>query len=225
MKTKFSLLIIIVISSMMIFAGCGANKTTKGAGVGAAAGGAIGGVIGSKYGKTAVGVIMGAAVGGAAGAIIGNYMDKQAAEMEKNIDGVAVERVGEGIKLTFPSGILFGFDSSELQGAAKDNVQELAEILNKYPDTNVLIEGHTDSDGSEDYNQKLSERRASTVSNYLKQNGVVSSRVQTAGYGELQPIVANDTQGNKAKNRRVEVAVYANDELKEDAKDGKIDGN
>ena len=190
------------------------NRAQNGAIIGGAGGAAAGAVIGKQFGNTAVGAILGAAVGGTAGAVIGNYMDKQAEEIEHDLEGVTVERVGEGIKLTFDSGLLFASNKSDLQPVAQQNLQKLAGILNKYPDTNVLIEGHTDSDGSEAHNQELSDRRANTVSYYLAQNNVSGSRMTTFGYGESQPIGDNSTMAGKAANRRVEVAIMANDKLK-----------
>lgn len=193
------------------------NNAQKGAVGGAAAGGTIGGIIGHQSGNTAVGAIIGAAIGGAAGAYIGNYMDKQAAEMERDLEGAKVERVGEGIKITFDSGLLFDVNKAELKQASRDNLTRLATILNKYPDTNILLEGHTDSDGSEEWNLELSRLRAQSVSNFLAGKQVLEPRFTIMGYGESQPIASNDTRQGKAQNRRVEVAIYANDKLKKTA--------
>lgn len=190
------------------------SNTKKGAGIGAATGGAIGAVIGHQSGNTAVGAIIGAAVGGAAGAYIGNYMDKQAAEMEKDLEGARIERVGEGIKITFASGLLFDVNKAELKQASRENLTNLAQILNKYPDTNILIEGHADATGTEEWNLELSKLRAQSVSNYLAGQQVMEQRFTTMGYGESQPIATNDTKEGRAANRRVEVAIYANDKLK-----------
>ena len=198
--------------------GCASMKSRdKGAIIGATAGGVVGGVIGHQAGNTAVGAILGAVVGGAAGAYIGNYMDKQAEEMQADLEGARIERVGEGIKITFDSGILFDFDKSDLQPAGKENLQKLAVILNKYPDTQILVEGHTDSDGSEDYNMDLSIRRSSSASTYLAGQQVAPSRFQAVGYGETQPVASNDTVDGKRLNRRVEIAIFANDKLKKAA--------
>jgi outer membrane protein OmpA-like peptidoglycan-associated protein len=196
---------------------CGMSNTQKGAIGGAAAGGAIGGVIGHQSGNTAVGAIIGAAIGGAAGAYIGHYMDKQAEEIQRDLEGAKVERVGEGIKITFDSGLLFDVDKSALKPASKTNLTNLAVILNKYPDTNILIEGHADSDGTEDHNLDLSKRRSQSVANYLAGQKVIETRFTTMGYGESQPIADNSTAEGKAQNRRVEVAIYANDKLKKEA--------
>jgi len=199
------------------------SRKEKGAAGGAAAGGVIGGLIGHAAGNTAVGVILGAAVGGAAGAYIGDYMDRQAAEIERDIEGARVERIGEGIKITFDSGILFDVDKATLKDKSKQELAELAVILNKYDDTNILLEGHTDSTASEEYNLDLSRLRAQSVSNQLATDGVNPSRFTIMGYGESQPIADNSTAEGRALNRRVEVAIYANDELKKVA-DEKTEG-
>lgn len=193
------------------------SNTQKGAAGGAAAGGTIGAIIGHQSGNTAVGAIIGAAVGGAAGGVIGHYMDKQAAEMQKDLEGAKVERVGEGIKITFDSGLLFDVNKAELKQASKDNLTKLAGILNKYPDTNILLEGHTDSTGSEEWNLELSKLRSQSVENYLAGKQVMETRFTNMGYGESQPIASNDTVDGRSANRRVEVAIYANDKLKKAA--------
>ena len=193
------------------------SRKQKGAAIGATAGAVLGGVIGDKAGNTAVGAILGAAVGGAAGAYIGSYMDKQAAEMENDLQGAKVERVGEGIKVTFDAGILFDFDKATLRPASETELQKLAVILDKYPDTNILLEGHTDSKGTEEYNLNLSRERAQSVSNYLATRGVTPTRFTIMGYGESQPVATNDTDEGRQLNRRVEVAIYANEKLKETA--------
>jgi outer membrane protein OmpA-like peptidoglycan-associated protein len=221
-KTSFRATLIVVISAAILLHGCSASDTVKGGAIGAAAGGVIGGLIGKRAGNTAIGAIIGAAVGGTAGALIGHYMDKQAEEIQKDIEGAKVERVGEGIKITFDSGILFAVNSSNLTEQAKANVQKLATILNKYPDTNILVEGHTDSTGTEAYNQKLSERRASAVTDYTTGLGVSGARFKSMGYGESQPIASNATADGRSQNRRVEIAIFANDKLKAAAEKGKL---
>jgi outer membrane protein OmpA-like peptidoglycan-associated protein len=193
------------------------NKTNQGALIGGTTGAVVGGIIGKQAGNTAVGAIIGAAVGGGAGAYIGSYMDKQAAELEKDLEGAKVERIGEGIKITFDSGILFDVDRADLRPVAKQNVTQLAEILNKYDDTNVLIEGHTDADGTEDHNLALSERRARSVAATLAQQSVQNARMNVVGYGESQPVADNSTANGKQANRRVEIAIMANDDLKKAA--------
>ena len=195
------------------------NKTTQGAVIGGAGGAVIGGVIGRAAGNTLLGAILGAAVGGAAGAFIGNYMDKQAAEMQRDLEGAEIQRIGEGIKITFDSGILFDIDKSDLRPVSQTNLAELAKILNKYPDTNILVEGHTDDTGTDEYNMTLSKDRAQAVALYLATVEVKSARFSTAGYGETQPIVMNDTPEGRQKNRRVDIAVIANDKLKKAAEE------
>jgi outer membrane protein OmpA-like peptidoglycan-associated protein len=217
---------LLVISVMVIgLLGCASMKRRdKGAIIGATSGGVIGGIIGHQAGNTAIGAILGAAVGGAAGAYIGNYMDKQAEEMQADLQGAKIERVGEGIKITFSSGILFNVNKSDIQPTAQENLQKLATILNKYPDTQILIEGHTDSDGKEDYNMDLSIRRANSVSNYLSSLQVDPTRFHTQGYGETQPVASNETAEGKALNRRVEIAIFANDKLKHAAEEKQSQG-
>jgi outer membrane protein OmpA-like peptidoglycan-associated protein len=193
------------------------SKGEKGAVIGAAAGAVAGAVVGKQAGNTAAGAIMGAAIGGAAGAIIGNYMDKQAAEMERDLEGAKIERVGEGIKITFQSGILFEVNKSNLQASAASDLTKLAEILNKYEDTEILIEGHTDATGPEEYNMDLSIRRANSVGNYLAGEEVSPARFTLLGYGEKQPIASNETADGRQQNRRVEIAIFANDKLKKAA--------
>ncbi len=213
---------LIILLALVVPFGCNTSKTTKGGAIGAGAGGAIGGVIGSRSDNTAKGAILGAMIGGTAGALIGKYMDKQAQELDEDLKGAKVERVGEGIKITFDSGILFAFDSDELSPAARENISNLAETLKKYEDTNVVVEGHTDNKGSDSYNKKLSQQRADSVSDMLTSLGVENSRISEVGYGENQPVADNSTEEGRRLNRRVEVAIFANDELKEAAQEGKI---
>ncbi|HEY1112257.1 MAG TPA: OmpA family protein [Chitinophagaceae bacterium] len=194
------------------------NRSQKGAVIGAVGGGAIGGVIGRAAGNTAMGAIIGATVGGVTGAIIGKKMDKQAEEMKEVLGDAEVKRVGEGIVIEFKDKVLFGFDRSDLSTGAKTNLDKLTNVLKKYPDTNIEIIGHTDSKGSDTYNQALSERRASSVGDYLRSNGVSSTRITTRGMGESDPKVANDSEANMAENRRVEFVITANQKMVEDAK-------
>lgn len=218
MKTLQKSVFTIVLASM-ILAGCKSmNKTQKGAAIGTAGGAAAGAVIGRAAGNTALGAIIGAAVGGVTGAVIGRKMDKQAEEIEKNVPGAKVERVGEGIVVDFSEKILFGYDRSDLSGSAEGNLDKLVKVLNDYPDTNIEIQGHTDSRGSDDYNMGLSERRAAAVSQYLRNKGVASSRVTTKGYGESAPIADNNTDDGRAQNRRVTFLITANEKMVEDAK-------
>lgn len=195
--------------------GCASlNKTQKGAIIGAASGAAVGGVIGKVAGSTSKGAIVGAAVGGAAGAVIGHRMDEKARELEQKLDSAKVERVGEGILVTFESGLLFDFDSSTLRAAARSNLSELAETLNDMSDSELLISGHTDSVGTDEYNMTLSERRAKSAADYLMGRGVSGARINVVGLGETEPVATNDTAAGRQQNRRVEVAIYASEEAR-----------
>jgi outer membrane protein OmpA-like peptidoglycan-associated protein len=202
-----------VLSVFGLSAACASmNNKERGAVIGATAGATVGGVIGNNTGgSTAKGAIIGAVVGGAAGAVIGHQMDQQAKELGISIPGAKVERVGEGIQVTFDSGLLFDFDSDAIRADAGRNLVELARSLNKYPDSKLLIVGHTDSKGDESYNQGLSYRRASSASAYLQGQGVAQTRVSINGRGENEPIASNDTDAGRQLNRRVEVAIYASE--------------
>jgi outer membrane protein OmpA-like peptidoglycan-associated protein len=183
----------------------------RGAVIGAAGGAAVGGVVGNNTGSTARGAIIGAIVGGATGAIIGHQMDQQAKELQLQIPGATVERVGEGIQVTFASGLLYDFDSDVIRDAAGENLRNLATSLEKFPNTVLLIVGHTDSQGSDSYNQDLSARRAQAASRYLGARGVASTRLRTSGRGEMEPVATNDTEYGRSQNRRIEVAIIANE--------------
>ena len=161
--------------------------------------------------------IIGAVVGGAAGAIIGSQMDKQAKELEQTVNGATVERVGEGIQVTFASGLLFDFDSDVVRSEARANLRELALSLSQHPGSELLILGHTDQLGSTTYNQDLSERRAGSAGSYLMSQGVAGSRIATRGLGESEAVATNDTEAGRQANRRVEVAIYASKEARANA--------
>ncbi len=194
------------------------KRRDTGAAVGAGVGAAVGGVIGKHNGSTAKGAIIGAVVGGAAGAIIGHQMDQQAKELQQNIPGAKVERVGEGIQVTFDSGILFGFDSDVVQGSAAQNLRTLAASLNNYPGSELLIVGHTDSVGTDAYNRALSERRAAASANALVNAGVARTRIRTMGLGESEPLADNTTDAGRQQNRRVEVAIHAGEAQRAEAR-------
>jgi len=216
MKATISTILIITIALGSV--GCASmSNQEKGAVVGAGAGAAAGAAIGKATGNTAMGAILGAFVGGAAGVYIGNYMDKQAAEMEQDLEGATITRVGEGIKVTFDSGLLFDVSRADVSAPARTNLENLAVILQKYPDTDILIEGHTDATGSEEFNLTLSQQRAQAIANQLAALGVSSSRFTIMGYGESQPIADNATVDGRTQNRRVELAIMANDKLKKAA--------
>lgn len=202
---------LVVVGSIGMGACASLNKKEEGAIIGATAGAAVGGVIGNQTGSTAKGAIIGAVVGGTAGAIIGHQMDQQAKELSQNIKGASVERVGEGIQVTFASGLLFAFDSDSIQAAAGTNLRELASSLQKYPDSQLLIVGHTDNVGEDSYNQRLSERRSNSAAAYLATQGVARTRLAATGKGESEPVTTNETDAGRQKNRRVEVAIYASE--------------
>jgi len=202
--------------------GCSSLRGTQGeegAVIGAAGGAVIGAVIGNASGSTAKGAIIGAVLGGAAGAAIGSQMDEQAEELADDIDGAEIERVGEGIQVTFDSGILFGFDSAELRSEARSNLAKLQKSLDTYPRTDLLVVGHTDATGDAGYNQRLSERRSRAAADYLVSLGLDRGRIKTEGLGEMEPIADNETEDGQAMNRRVEVAIYANEELQAEMKE------
>jgi len=217
-KFKIATFSIALAMGTMTFQGCDSlTKTQKGAGIGAAAGGVLGAIIGKKAGNTAVGAVIGAAAGGTAGGFIGKRMDKQAAEIKTAIPNAEVTREGEGIIVKFDNGILFDFDSANLKADAKESVKSLAGSLNQYPDTEIKIIGHTDNTGTETYNMALSEKRAAAVKAFAVAQGVPTSRLTTLGKGFSEPIADNSTDAGRAANRRVEVVIVANEQLKKEA--------
>jgi outer membrane protein OmpA-like peptidoglycan-associated protein len=213
-----AIVLIPMLASVVVSSGCASlNKKERGAIIGGATGAAVGAAVGRANGSTAKGAIIGAAVGGSAGAVIGHQMDQQAKEIKQNIPGAIVERVGEGLQVTFESGLLFDYDSDVLREAARKNLATLAASLEKYPNTDLMIVGHTDATGPDAYNMTLSERRAAAASNYLAAQGVARARLRSTGRGESEPVASNDTEADRQKNRRVEVAIYANEQLKAQA--------
>jgi outer membrane protein OmpA-like peptidoglycan-associated protein len=214
MISRNSMLAVLAAGATTLSACASMNNKERGAAIGAGTGAAIGGVIGNQTGSTSRGAIIGAVVGGAAGAIIGHQMDQQAKELDQNIAGARVERVGEGIQVTFESGLLYDFDSDVVKPTAQANLRELANSLSKYPNSELLIVGHTDSKGEDAYNLRLSERRAEAAMNYLRAQGGAASRIRIAGRGELEPVAPNDTEAGMQQNRRVEVAIFANEAAK-----------
>lgn len=194
------------------------TKKEQGAVIGATGGAVVGGVIGHATGSTARGAIIGAAVGGAAGAIIGHQMDQKAKEIQQTVAGAEVTRVGEGLVVTFASGLLFDFDSDQLRAESKKNLDNLAKSLSDFGDSKLLLVGHTDDVGTDSYNLDLSRRRAAAVADYLISRGVPAARIATSGRGETEPIAPNDSDADRQKNRRVEVAISAGDKMKAQAK-------
>jgi outer membrane protein OmpA-like peptidoglycan-associated protein len=225
MKTTLNKMFVILFASTLLI-GCdavkNANNKQKGAVIGATGGAVIGGVIGNNTGdgNTALGSIIGGVVGGTAGAIIGNRMDKQAKRIEEEIPGAEVERVGEGINVTFDetSGVYFDTEKYNINSKSQATLKKLADIFREYPQTNILVEGHTDNTGSDSYNLTLSKNRAQAVTGYLVDSGIEKGRFTTKWYGEAQPKYDNTTAEGRAKNRRVELAIVANEQLKEQAK-------
>jgi len=210
---------------LSLIVGCGAvqnaNKKQKGAVIGATGGAVIGGVIGNNVGKgnTVLGAIIGGVVGGVAGGYIGDRMDRQAERIEEEVPGAEVKRVGEGINVTFneDAGVYFDTNKSNVKGTSAETLNRLAGIFKEYPNSVILVEGHTDSAGPEDYNMTLSQQRAQSVTNYLVGQGIDSNRFTTKWYGENQPKADNSTTEGKAQNRRVELGIIASEALKKEA--------
>ena len=224
MKIRQNRFFAILFAAVMLI-GCDATRNAtnkqKGTVIGATGGAVIGGVVGNNVGEgnTALGAIIGGVVGGAAGAYIGDRMDKQAQRIEEEIPGAEVERVGEGINVTFDetSGVYFATDKYAIEGQSREALMSLANIFKEYPNTNILVEGHTDSSGSDAYNLTLSKNRAQAVTNFLTSQGISGGRITTKWYGESQPKYDNSTVEGRSKNRRVELAIVANEELKREA--------
>lgn len=211
----------LLIAFSVLLSGCKTmNKQQKGTAIGAGGGAAVGAVLtkGSIWG-----ILAGAAIGGTAGNLIGKKMDKQAKELKQAIPTAQVERVNEGINVTFESGLLFPINSAEISDAYKSDLTSAAEVFNKYPDTNIVIEGHTDDTGTDEVNMALSEKRAKAVRDFFISKGVDASRLDAKWYGETQPKYENTTEENRKKNRRVELAVVANEKMKQEAKEGKLE--
>ena len=202
---------LIILAAALTISGCSTNLRT-----GALGGAAAGAVIGGIAGGSARSAIIGAAIGGAAGAAIGGVMDAQAEDLQDKLPNAKVERVGEGIQITFDSGILFDVNQSTLRAAAQQNLSDLVASLEEYEGTDVLVVGHTDSTGEASYNQGLSERRADAARNYLLGAGLDADRVTAMGMGEEEPIDTNDTDAGRQANRRVEVAIFASEEMQQE---------
>ena len=213
--------ITLALVTLLSLAGTGCSSlsnTQRGALIGAGAGGAVGAVVGNAAGSTAKGAIIGAVVGGAAGAIIGSRMNDRAETLERELDNATIERVGEGILVTFDSGILFGFDSSTLRAQAQNNLSDLARVLaDDSDDYEFLVAGHTDASGAAAYNETLSERRASAASDFLATQGIPATQIRLVGLGEVEPVASNETPAGQEANRRVEVAIFASAEYRDEA--------
>jgi len=216
-------IIVITLIAIIVLGAIGCASWTnkeKGAVIGATTGGVIGGLIGEVEGNTALGAIIGAAVGGLAGTWIGDYMDKQAEDLESELgENATIERVGEGIKVTLDSGLLFDFNKSDIKEESKKSLTKFAKTVNKYKDTNIILEGHTDNVGEQSYNVELSRQRAKAVADFINNLKVDGKRLTEFGYGEVQPIADNTDEAGRQQNRRVEIAIFANDELKKQAEE------
>jgi outer membrane protein OmpA-like peptidoglycan-associated protein len=221
MKVVKNSMVTVALALSILGTGCNSwNKTQKGAAIGAGGGAVIGGIIGRIAGNTAVGAIVGGAVGGTAGAVIGHKMDKQAAEIQQTVPGATVVREGEGIVVKFDSGILFDVDKANLKAVALSNLHSLSASLQKNPQTNITIIGHTDNTGSADHNMDLSVRRAETVRSLIVGDGINGGRLTTVGKGMTEPIGDNATIAGRTQNRRVEITIVANDQMKKQAAQG-----
>ena len=198
----------LVLATALTLSGCSSNLRT-----GALGGAAAGAIVGGIASGSARGAIIGAAIGGAAGTAIGAVMDSQADDLQDKLPNAVVERVGEGIQITFDSGILFAVNQSALQPAAEQNLTDLTRSLEEYEGTEVLVVGHTDSSGEAAYNQGLSERRADSARSFLVASGLEADRVTAMGMGEMEPVGENDTNAGRQANRRVEVAIFASEDM------------
>ncbi|WP_395045333.1 OmpA family protein [Flavobacterium sp.] len=222
--TLYSL--VAILSFSIILSSCksvkNTNRTQRGAAIGAVAGGVLGAVLGNNLGKGgngALGAVLGGVIGGVAGGVIGNKMDKQAREIQTALPGAKVERVGEGIKLVLgENSVRFDTNKSTLTSGAKANLDKLVPVFKSYADTDIVIYGYTDSTGTVEYNQTLSEKRAASVKSYLAGKGINTARFTTTGLGIGDPIATNETPEGRSQNRRVEFAITANEKMIEDAK-------
>lgn len=228
MRKTINKISILALASILVitFTNCKAvensNNRQKGAAIGVAGGAILGAIIGNnvKGGSSELGAVIGGVVGGGAGVIIGNQMDKQAQRIEQEVPGATVERVDQGIVVTFDenSGVHFATEKYNINPTAQQNLDKLAGIFKEYPDTNLLVVGHTDNTGNDSYNMTLSKNRANSVTDYLKNvKGISSSRLTTHWFGEEQPIADNATEAGRAKNRRVNIAIVPNETMVNDA--------
>jgi len=224
-KTALMALTIILVTGL---SSCEATKNAsnaqKGGAIGAAGGAILGAIIGNNTGKKGsggeLGAVIGGVVGGTAGVLIGNKMDKQAQKIEEEIPGAKVERIDDGIVVTFDenSGVHFETNKYNITPTSEAMLTKLANILKEYPDTNVLVVGHTDSSGADEYNMTLSKNRSYSVTNFFTSKGLGVNRFTTKWFGEEQPIADNTTAEGRAKNRRVNLAILPNEKMIEDAK-------
>lgn len=225
MKISIKTILAIAVAATL-FVGCeatkNANNSQKGTVIGAAGGAILGAIIGNNVGdgdNSELGAVIGGVVGGATGAVIGRRMDKQAQKIEQEIPGAKVERIDDGIVVTFDenSGVYFDTNKSNINAQSQETLNKLANVLTEFPDTNVLVVGHTDSQGAAEYNLTLSEQRAKAVTGYFISKGLSSGRFITKWFGESQPAYTNETAEGRAKNRRVQLAILPNEEMVKDA--------
>lgn len=212
MKQTLSAIAVVAMLSACVSPDDPNRRTKQGAGVGAAAGAVAGAVIGNQSGNPRTGAVVGAAVGAGVGAAVGRRMDRQAEEL-RQIEGIEVERTAEdAINVRLRNDVLFDVDSSALRAESRTTLRDIADVMERYPDQTVQVEGHADSTGADDYNQRLSERRAQAVADYLVTQGVARSSIRSIGYGETRPRASNNTAEGRQLNRRVEISIQANPE-------------
>ncbi len=208
--------VVLVLGLMQL--GCASDgslsRTQKGAMIGGASGAAVGGLIGSKKDKTGKGAVIGGIAGAVLGGVVGQYMDKQAKELEQVAE---TERVDDGIIVTMKDKILFDFNSAELKSGSRAALQKMADVFKKYDKTDMTVTGHTDNVGAASYNLQLSERRARAVADYLASLGVSRERMRIMGFGLERPVAGNDSAEGRSQNRRVEIHIVPNDELRDEA--------
>ena len=214
--------IAVALCAMLVLAGCNMSNTAKGTMIGAGGGAAVGAVIGAIAGNTAVGAAIGGVVGAGTGAIIGQKMDKAKKEAEA-VKNAQVETITdanglEAIKVTFDSGILFATNKADLNATSKASLTQFAEVLKENKDMDIAIFGHTDNTGTDAVNNPLSKNRAQSVSKFLKSQGVASSQIKTIdGQGSKNPVADNSTAEGRKQNRRVEVYMYASEQMIKEA--------
>lgn len=213
-------ILVVALAAAVAAVGCAApqTKTGKGAMYGTAGGAAAGALAGQLIGRdtkgTLIGAAVGAAIGGLAGAGVGNYMDKQEAEFRQALGGseaAQVSREGDLLAITLKGDVTFDTNSTVVRPGLYNEIDRIAQVMVQYPETQIIVQGHTDSTGSAEYNQSLSERRAEAVKNLILQRGVASSRITSMGYGETQPVATNDTPEGRQMNRRVEIRIKPNE--------------
>lgn len=219
----------VVLAILMLATGCNTTNLGKGLAIGGGGGAALGAGIGALIGKgkgAAIGGATGAAVGAAVGAIIGKHMDNQQKKLEEELKNAEVQKTEvnglQAIKVTFPGGILFATGKSNIQPAAQAELDEFAKSLEQNPLTDVVIGGYTDNTGSMEANERVANARANSVKSYLEGKGVADSRIQAKGFPMQDYVASNDTKEGQAKNRRVEIYIYASDDMVKAAEDGTL---